>query len=57
MKIELKLESGLEVDFTPEFRLPNQSLIGQVKWMLPNLQVELYETEEVKKEEPKTKKK
>ena len=35
MNIELKLESGLEVEFTPEFKLPNQSLIEKATWILP----------------------
>ena len=35
MKINLTLESGLEVDFTPVFDLPNHSQIDKVKWKLP----------------------
>ena len=35
MKINLTLESGLEVDFTPDFDLPNHSQIDKVKWKLP----------------------
>ena len=35
MKINLKLESGLEVDFTPDFDMPNEAQIDKVKWILP----------------------
>ena len=35
MKINLKLESGLEVDFTPDFDMPNNAQIDKVTWMLP----------------------
>ena len=38
MKINLTLESGLEVDFTPDFDLPNHSQIDKVKWNFPNKQ-------------------
>ena len=36
MKIDLKLESGLEVEFTPDFDLPNNSQIDKVTWTLPD---------------------
>ena len=36
MKINLTLESGLEVDFTPDFDLPNNSEIDKVTWTLPD---------------------
>ena len=36
MKINLTLESGLEVDFTPDFDLPNEAQIDKVKWILPD---------------------
>ena len=36
MKINLTLESGLEVDFTPDFDLPNESLIEKAEWILPD---------------------
>ena len=36
MKINLTLESGLEVDFTPEFDLPNNAQIDKVTWTLPD---------------------
>ena len=36
MKINLTLESGLEVDFTPDFDLPNNSQIDKVTWTLPD---------------------
>ena len=36
MKINLKLESGLEVEFTPDFDLPNNAQIDKVTWTLPN---------------------
>jgi len=36
MKIDLKLESGLEVEFTPDFNLPNEAQIDKVTWTLPN---------------------
>ena len=36
MKINLKLESGLEVDFTPDFDMPNDAQIDKVKWILPD---------------------
>ena len=36
MKIELKLESGLEVEFTPDFNLPNEAQIDKVTWTLPD---------------------
>ena len=36
MKIDLKLESGLEVEFTPDFDLPNNSEIDKVTWTLPD---------------------
>ena len=36
MKINLTLESGLEVDFTPDFDLPNESQIDKVTWTLPD---------------------
>ena len=36
MKINLTLESGLEVDFTPDFDLPNNAQIDKVTWTLPN---------------------
>ena len=36
MKINLTLESGLEVDFTPDFKLPNNSQIDKVTWTLPD---------------------
>ena len=35
MKINLTLESGLEVEFTPDFKLDNHSQIDKVKWKLP----------------------
>ena len=35
MKINLTLESGLEVDFTPDFDLPNDAQIDKVTWTLP----------------------
>ena len=34
--INLKLESGLEVDFTPDFDMPNNAQIDKVTWTLPN---------------------
>ena len=36
MKINLTLESGLEVDFTPDFDMPNEAQIDKVKWILPD---------------------
>ena len=36
MKINLKLESGLEVDFTPDFDMPNEAQIDKVTWTFPN---------------------
>ena len=36
MKINLKLESGLVVDFTPDFDMPNNAQIDKVTWTLPN---------------------
>ena len=36
MKINLTLESGLEVDFTPDFDLPNNAQIDKVTWTLPD---------------------
>ena len=36
MKINLTLESGLEMDFTPDFDLPNESQIDKVTWTLPD---------------------
>jgi hypothetical protein len=36
MKIELKLESDLEVEFTPDFNMPNNAQIEKVTWILPN---------------------
>ena len=36
MKIDLKLESGLEVEFTPDFDLPNNAQLDKVIWTLPN---------------------
>ena len=36
MKINLKLESGLEVDFTPDFDMPNDAQIDKVTWTLPD---------------------
>ena len=36
MKIDLKLESGLEVEFTPDFDMPNEAQIDKVKWILPD---------------------
>jgi hypothetical protein len=36
MKINLTLESGLEVDFTPDFDMPNNAQIDKVTWTLPN---------------------
>ena len=36
MKIDLKLESGLEVDFIPDFDMPNDAQIDKVTWTLPN---------------------
>ena len=36
MKINLTLESGLEVDFTPDFDMPNDAQIDKVKWILPD---------------------
>ena len=36
MKINLKLESGLEADFTPDFDMPNNAQIDKVTWTLPN---------------------
>ena len=36
MKINLTLESGLEVDFTPDFDMPNEAQIDKVIWTLPN---------------------
>ena len=38
MKIKLTLESGLEADFEPDFKLDNHSQIDKVKWKLPNKQ-------------------
>ena len=35
MKIKLTLESGLEADFIPDFKLDNHSQIDKVKWKLP----------------------
>jgi len=34
MKINLTLESGLEVEFIPDFKLPNHSEQEKVKWIL-----------------------
>ena len=36
MKITLTLESGLEVDFTPDFDMPNDAQIDKVTWTLPD---------------------
>jgi len=36
MKINLTLESGLEVDFTPDFDMPNDAQIDKVTWTLPD---------------------
>ena len=36
MKINLTLESGLEVDFTPDFDMPNEAQIDKVTWTLPD---------------------
>ena len=36
MKIDLKLESGLEVEFTPDFDLPNNAQLDKVIWTLPD---------------------
>jgi hypothetical protein len=36
MKINLTLESGLEVEFTPDFDMPNEAQIDKVKWILPD---------------------
>ena len=36
MKIDLKLESGLEVEFTPDFNKPNEAQIDKVTWTLPD---------------------
>ena len=36
MKINLTLESGLEVEFTPAFNLPNEAQIDKVTWTLPD---------------------
>ena len=36
MKINLTLESGLEVEFTPDFELENESDLPQVKWVFPD---------------------
>ena len=36
MKIDLKLESGLEVDFIPDFDMPNDAQIDKVTWTLPD---------------------
>ena len=36
MKIDLKLESGLEVEFTTDFDMPNEAQIDKVTWTLPN---------------------
>lgn len=36
MKIDLKLESGLEVDFIADFDMPNEAQIDKVVWTLPN---------------------
>ena len=36
MKINLTLESGLEVDFTPDFDMPNDAQIDKVKLILPD---------------------
>ena len=36
MKINLTLESGLEVDFTPDFDMPNNAQIDKVTWTLPD---------------------
>ena len=38
MKIKLTLESGLEADFIPDFKLANHSQIDKVKWNFPNKQ-------------------
>ena len=38
MKIKLTLESGLEADFIPDFKLDNHSQIDKVKWNFPNKQ-------------------
>jgi len=35
MKIDLVLESGLEVEFIPDFELPNHSEQEKVKWIFP----------------------
>ena len=43
MKINLKLESGLEVDFIPDFKLPNHSEQEKVKWILPKKKKNLQE--------------
>ena len=34
MKINLTLESGLDVEFTPDFELENESDLPEVKWIL-----------------------
>ena len=36
MKIDLKLESGLEVELTPDFDMPNDAQIDKVTWTLPD---------------------
>ena len=36
MNINLTLESGLEVDFTPDFDMPNDAQIDKVTWTLPD---------------------
>ena len=36
MKNNLTLESGLEVDFTPDFDMPNEAQIDKVTWTLPD---------------------
>jgi hypothetical protein len=36
MKIDLTLESGLEVEFTPDFDMPNEAQIDKVTWTLPD---------------------
>ena len=36
MKIDLKLESGLEVEFTPDFDMPNDAQLDKVTWTLPD---------------------
>ena len=36
MKINLTLDSGLEVEFTPDFELENESDLPQVKWVFPD---------------------